>query len=67
MKVEDWRQVRKIAYAALTAPYHDPRRLPKTEEKYLPLPGEQKIRYISEEVKQKFLQATAEYLKKKNG
>ena len=33
----EWLKVRKIAYNALIAPHQDPKRIPKTEKKFLPL------------------------------
>lgn len=67
MELKKWQKVRKIAYSALIAPYQKPRSIPKSEKAFMPLKIDKKTQGISEEAKIRYLEATKEYLKIKNG
>lgn len=62
MELRDWEKFRLVAYNALIAPYQDYKKLPKTMEKFMDLSGENIG--VSEEQKQRFIEATKEYLNK---
>ena len=66
MQLREWEKFRLVAYNALVAPYQDYKKLPKTIDKFMDLSGskEQK-RGVSEEQKQRFLEAMKEYIKNK--
>ena len=56
----DWYKVREIAYAALIGSHIDPKKLPKTKDKFIPLnSGERKG--LSELAKQAIRKAQTEY------
>lgn len=38
----DVKLLRRLMYVTLTAPYQDVKKIPKTEEKFMPLPGDKK-------------------------
>jgi hypothetical protein len=57
-----WVKVREIAYNSLIGSHLDPKKLPKTREKYLPLEAEQVSKGVSNERKEMFLQAFKNYL-----
>lgn len=57
---QDWLKVREVAYASLVGSHLDPKKLPKTKEKFLPLGTEQKSR-VSDEQKAMFLKAFRKY------
>jgi len=57
-----WVKVREIAYNSLIGSHLDPKKLPKTREKYLPLEAEQATKGVSNERKEMFLQAFKNYL-----
>jgi hypothetical protein len=57
-----WVKVREIAYNSLVGSHLDPKKLPKTREKYLPLEAEQASKGVSNERKEMFLQAFKNYL-----
>jgi hypothetical protein len=57
-----WVKVREIAYNSLIGSHLDPKKLPKTREKYLPLDAENAIKGVSDERKEMFLKAFKNYL-----
>ena len=64
MQLEDWKKFRLVAYNALIAPYQDYKKLPKTLDKFMDLSGgERKTSGVSEEQKNRFLEAYKDYLK----
>ena len=64
MQLEDWRKYRLVAYNALIAPYQDHKKLPKTMDKFMDLSGgKAQQKAISENQKQRFLDAYSDYLK----
>ena len=63
MQLEDWRKYRLVAYNALIAPYQDHKKLPKTMDKFMDLSGgKPQSKGVSEEQKQRFLEAYKTYL-----
>jgi len=66
MQLEDWKKFRLVAYNALVAPYQDYKKLPKTMDKFMDLSNSEKKQVgVSEEQKQRFLEAMKEYVKNK--
>lgn len=59
---KEWEKVRFMAYHALVAPYQDYKKLPKTLEKFLPLNGKKHSIGVTDEIKQRFLEETKNYL-----
>jgi hypothetical protein len=67
-ELKEWEKVRFISYSATKAPHLDPKKLPKTIEKFLPLGGKKEVTKVDEGMKQRFLEATRKYLlAKQNG
>jgi hypothetical protein len=66
MELRDWEKFRLVAYNALIAPYQDYKKLPKTMDKFMDLSGgnAKKSIGVSDEQKQRFIEATKEYLNK---
>lgn len=63
MQLEDWKKYRLVAYNALVAPYQDYKKLPKTMDKFMDLSEGKKQVGISDEQKNRFLEAMKDYLK----
>ena len=63
----EWKKIRRIAYTALIAPYQNPKRIPRSEERWMKIGNEVQRSRISEDQKIRFLEATKEYLRQKNG
>lgn len=67
MQLREWEKFRLVAYNALVAPYQDYKKLPKTMDKFMDLSGGNKKQIgISQEQKERFLQAYQQYLNVKN-
>ena len=57
---------RRTWYNTLIGPHLDPKRLPKTEQAYMKIPGEKKRKVkVSEAARSKFIEALEEYKRKK--
>ncbi len=57
-----------IAWSAFIGSHQDPKTMPRTIDKFMSLDNEKPKSNVSEEQRQRFLQATEEYLKQvKNG
>lgn len=68
MELREWEKVRQIAWSAFIAPHQDPKKLPKSIDKFMNLNGNAIKKGVSEEQKENFLKAYKEYLnQKKNG
>lgn len=68
MEFREWEKVRQIAWSAFIAPHQDPKKLPKTIDKFMNLNGGNSRKGVSQEQKENFLKAYKEYLNhKKNG
>ena len=67
MQQEQWAKFRKVAFASLQAFSVDPKKLPKTEKQYMPLPmiDDDSKPQLSKEHIEAFIKATQQY--KKNG
>lgn len=61
-----WEKVRLLAWYSMTGSHQDPKKMPKTISQFLPLAiDKQNKTSLSEMQKQRFLEATKEYLKQK--
>lgn len=56
-----WRHSRLIAYQATIAPHLNPKFIPKSVEKFLPLGDKAKEASVSEETRARFLEQVKEY------
>lgn len=65
MEMREWEKVRQIAWSAFIAPHQDPKKLPKTIDKFMNLGGEKIRQGVSDEQKENFLKAYKEYLNQK--
>jgi len=61
----DWYKVREIAYSSLIGSHVDPKKLPKSKEKFIPLDSVKNKMNI-DRMKQIILQAKEKYIKDKN-
>jgi len=63
----EWEKVRLLAWYTMTGSHQDPKKMPKTLNQFMQLDLDKKrTSVISEAQKNRFLEATAEYLNKKN-
>ena len=68
IQLREWEKVRMIAWSAFIGSHQDPKTMPRTIDKFMSLDNEKPKSNVSEEQRQRFLQATEEYLKQvKNG
>lgn len=69
MELREWEKVRQIAWSAFIAPHQDPKKLPKSIDKFMNLGGSNNTnKGVGIEQKENFLKAYKEYLnQKKNG
>jgi hypothetical protein len=68
IQLREWEKVRQIAWSATIGSHQDPKKLPKTIEKFMSL-GSEKVKIgVSEDQKTNFLKVYKEYLNNsKNG
>jgi hypothetical protein len=67
IQLREWEKVRQISWSAFIGSHQDPKKMPKTIDKFMSL-GEKQKQNVSQEQKERFLQAYQEYLKQvKNG
>lgn len=65
MQVRDWEKVRMVSWCAFIGAHQDPKKMPKSIEKFMPLNADEKPKSrVSEQQKAAFLNAYEEYLKK---
>ena len=68
MELREWEKVRQIAWSAFIAPHQDPKKLPKTIDRFMSLGVNNTKKGVSTEQRENFLKAYKEYLnQKKNG
>lgn len=65
MEIKDWEKIRFIGWCSTIGSHQDPKKLPKSIEKFLPL-GNKPRTNVTDEMKQQYLEAYSEYLKEKN-
>ena len=64
----EWYKIREIAYASLIGSHIDPKKLPKSKEKFIPLDGDGSgVKTISDAARNAILKAQKEYNNKLNG
>lgn len=69
IRVDGWKRVqnrqmylwRRTWFNTLIGPHLDPKKLPKTENQYMPLDGERNPRVLSDYSREKFMTARAKY------
>lgn len=68
IQLREWEKVRQIAWSATIGSHQDPKKLPKTIEKFMNLGNEKAKIGVSEDQKTNFLKVYKEYLNQsKNG
>ena len=68
IQLKEWEKVRQIAWSATIGSHQDPKKLPKTIEKFMSLGNEKDKIGVSEDQKTNFLKVYKEYLNQsKNG
>lgn len=60
----DWRKYRKVAYYSAVGSHLNHKKLPKNEVKFMPIGDELVINTVTEDHKEKFLDAWGKYLEK---
>ncbi len=66
MELREWEKVRQIAWSAFIAPHQDPKKLPKTIDRFMNLDGNNTKKEVGIDQKENFLKAYKEYLNQKN-
>lgn len=64
MELREWEKVRQIAWSAFIAPHQDPKKLPKTIDKFMNLGNDKPRQGVTDNQKNAFLNAMKEYLEK---
>ena len=68
MQLRDWEKFRQVAWSALIGSHQDPKKMPKTIDKFMRLDSGQSKSGVSEAEKERFRSVYSEYLKQvKNG
>jgi len=68
IQLREWEKVRQIAWSATIGSHQDPKKLPKTIDKFMDLGNKKVSKGVSDEQKANFLKVYKEYLKQsKNG
>jgi len=62
MELRAWEKVRQIAWSAFIGSHQDPKKMPKSIDKFMSLGGDKPKQGVSEEQKENFLKAYKEYL-----
>ena len=63
VQLREWEKTRLIGWCAWVGSHQDPKKMPKTIEKFLPLDVNKQKKGVSDEMKQLFLEETEKYLK----
>lgn len=66
IQINEWKKVREIAYTSLIAPYQDPKRIPRSRNKFMDLEGKSTQVKTSKGTKTRFLELYKEYLNNTN-
>lgn len=68
IQLKEWEKVREISWSAFIGSHQDPKKIPKTIDKFMSLGNEKPKSRATDEQRKRFLEATEEYLKHaKNG
>lgn len=65
MELREWEKVRQIAWSSFIAPHQDPKKMPKSIDKFMNLGNEKKRIGVGAEQRENFLKAYKEYLNHK--
>lgn len=63
IQLREWEKVRQISWSAFIGSHQDPKKMPKTIDKFMSLNDNKQKSNVSEEQKERFKQAYSEYLK----
>jgi len=66
MELRSWEKVRQISWSAFIGSHQDPKKMPKSIDKFMRLDGGDKKSGVSDEQKERYLIAMKEYLNKVN-
>lgn len=68
MQLRDWEKVRQIAWSAFIGSHQDPKKMPKTIDKFMSLDSGKPKSSVTDEQRKRFLEETEKYIKMvKNG
>jgi len=62
IQLREWEKVRQIAWSATIGSHQDPKKLPKTIDKFMDLGHNKSNKSVSDEQKENFLKVYKEYL-----
>ena len=66
MQLREWEKVRQISWSAFIGSHQDPKKMPKTIDKFMRLDSGQSKSGVSEAEKERFRSVYSEYLKQVN-
>jgi len=66
MQDREWEKLRILAWYSLIGSHYDAKRLPKSINQFMSLNSDKKNSIISDEVKQRFMDEMADYVKQVN-
>ena len=66
MELRDWEKVRQISWSAFIGSHQDPKKMPKTIDKFMKLGNGESKSGVSEDQKERFRNVYSEYLKQIN-
>jgi len=66
MQLREWEKVRQISWSAFIGSHQDPKKMPKTIDKFMRLDSGQSKSGVSEAEKERFRSVYSEYLKQIN-
>ena len=63
MQLREWEKVRQISWSAFIGSHQDPKKMPKSIDKFMSLGESVSRSKVTEEQRQRFIEETAKYLK----
>jgi len=66
IQLRDWEKVRQISWSAFIGSHQDPKKMPKSIDKFMPLGDSNAKRGVSDEQRKRYLEEMQKYLKLKN-
>jgi hypothetical protein len=66
MELREWEKVRQIAWSSFIAPHQDPKKMPKSIDRFMSLGDNNTRKEVGIDQKENFLKAYKEYLNHKN-
>ena len=66
IQLREWEKVRQISWSAFIGPHQDPKKMPKSIDKFMPLGDSNVKKGVSDEQRKRYLEEMQKYLKLKN-